>query len=124
MLRIARVQVRERRFAPFVRLEVGAAMPRELVDFLVHELSLRSDQDVYRVPHVVELAPLAKTLRHASAPPAATLRVEKYVCRTSSSLRHALFQAHDRLLVASSRSLYPCVCPALQSPFESLFTTD
>ena len=59
------LQVRERRFAPFVRLEVEADMPLELTEFLVHELSLRLDQDVYRVPQVVELEQLSRTLRYA-----------------------------------------------------------
>lgn len=59
-------EVRERRFAPFVRLEVEADMPRDLTEFLVHRLSLKPDQDVYRVPHVLDLEQLSKTTRCAS----------------------------------------------------------
>ena len=63
--RLCGLQVRERRFAPFVRLEVEADMPAELIAFLVHELSLSREQDVYRVPQVLELEQLAKTTRCA-----------------------------------------------------------
>ena len=59
------VQVRERRFAPFVRLEVQADMPLDLTEFLVHELSLTLEQDVYRVPEVLDLEQLARTTRCA-----------------------------------------------------------
>ena len=60
-----RMQVRERRFAPFVRLEVQASMPLDLTEFLVHELSLTLEQDVYRVPQVLDLEQLARTTRCA-----------------------------------------------------------
>jgi polyphosphate kinase len=56
-------EMRERRFAPFVRLEVEADMPPELTAFLVHELSLSMEQDVFRVPQVLELEQLARTTR-------------------------------------------------------------
>jgi polyphosphate kinase len=58
-------EVRERRFAPFVRLEVEADMPKELMEFLVHRLALKLEQDVYRMPQVLDLEQLAKTTRCA-----------------------------------------------------------
>lgn len=59
-------EVRERRFAPFVRLEVEADMPAELTEELAHELELNMEQDVYRVPQVLDLEQLAKVSRCAS----------------------------------------------------------
>ncbi len=48
------------RFAPFVRLEVEAAMPSELVALLTHELNLEAAQNVLRVDCLLSLADLAK----------------------------------------------------------------
>ena len=75
------MQVRERRFAPFVRLEVQADMPLDLTEFLVHELSLTLEQDVYRVPEVLDLEQLARTTRCASAE-------RLWVCARTSPLHH------------------------------------
>jgi polyphosphate kinase len=58
-------EVRERRFAPFVRLEVEADMPKELIEFLVHRLAIKLEQDVYRLPQVLDFEQLAKTTRCA-----------------------------------------------------------
>ncbi len=48
LLEMISEELRERRFAPVVRLEVEAAMPDEMVEFLRSELELDA-QDVYRV---------------------------------------------------------------------------
>ncbi|CAD7699106.1 unnamed protein product [Ostreobium quekettii] len=47
-------ELRERRFAPFVRLEVDAKMPSDLAEFLAAELDLNYGQDVYRMEGLVE----------------------------------------------------------------------
>ncbi|GMH42263.1 hypothetical protein BSKO_10182 [Bryopsis sp. KO-2023] len=47
-------ELRERRFAPFVRLEVDVSMPKDLTELLAFELSLDNDLDVYRVPSLVQ----------------------------------------------------------------------
>lgn len=43
------VQMRERKFAPFVRLEVDCDTPPEVVQKLKSELGLPSNHDLYRV---------------------------------------------------------------------------
>jgi polyphosphate kinase len=42
-------QMRELRFAPFVRLEVDCDMPLEVVQRLTMELGLRDKDDVYTI---------------------------------------------------------------------------
>lgn len=47
-------ELRERRFAPIVRLEVEKAMPRDVCDLLMRELGLSTD-DLYRVDGALDL---------------------------------------------------------------------
>lgn len=49
LLEMINDEMRERKFAPFVRLEVDCDMPDEMVQKLANELSLSSTDDVYRV---------------------------------------------------------------------------
>jgi polyphosphate kinase len=91
-------EVRERRFAPFVRLEVEADMPPDLTEFLVHELALKMEQDVYRVPQVLDLEHLAKVVRCA---PLCLLGVAADVL---PKLAAALLQREVGMLCAAWRS--------------------
>lgn len=54
LLSMIAAELRERKFAPFVRLEVNEGAPDDLIDLLTSELHLDFDQDVYKVPHMVE----------------------------------------------------------------------
>ena len=47
LLELIAEEVRERMFAPFVRLEVQAGTPAPLVDLLAEELELNRERDVY-----------------------------------------------------------------------------
>eukprot|EP00873_Tetraselmis_striata_P018549 jgi/Tetstr1/438813/TSEL_027322.t1 len=51
-------ELRERRFAPFVRLEVDAAMPTDLVSLICSELQLNLEEEVYLIPGMLALADL------------------------------------------------------------------
>jgi len=48
-------ELRERRFAPIVRIEVGRNMPREVRDLLMRELSLNKE-DVYEIAGDMDLS--------------------------------------------------------------------
>lgn len=48
-------ELRERRFAPIVRLETDQGMPKEISDLLMRELSL-TENDVYRVDGTLDLS--------------------------------------------------------------------
>jgi len=50
-------ELKARRFAGVVRLEVSADMPEELCDWLAHQLEVGPD-DIYRTPHMLGLADL------------------------------------------------------------------
>jgi len=59
LLRMISEELRERRFAPVVRLEVDRAMPEEVRDLLQRELSLEP-VDVYEVDGLLDLGDLAR----------------------------------------------------------------
>jgi polyphosphate kinase len=59
LLQMISDELRERRFAPPVRLEVDAAMPDDVVDLLCSELDLDPALDVYRVRGLINYADLA-----------------------------------------------------------------
>ena len=58
LLQMISDEIRERRFAPPVRLEVEDAMPDEVVDLLCSELDLDPTLDVYRVRGLLNYADL------------------------------------------------------------------
>ncbi|MDH3733540.1 MAG: polyphosphate kinase 1 [Gemmatimonadota bacterium] len=57
LLRVISEELRERRFAPVVRLEVESSTPEEVRDFLLRELGLESE-DLYEIPGLMGLASL------------------------------------------------------------------
>lgn len=59
------IQMRERKFAPFVRLEVDCEMPSDMVDRLTEELQLVRD-DVYRICGPMALGGEASVGAHSS----------------------------------------------------------
>ncbi len=62
LLEMISEEVRERMFAPFVRLEVQRGMPTPLVSLLTEELDLTPETDVYHIDSLLELADF-KSLR-------------------------------------------------------------
>jgi len=63
LLEMMSEEVRDRRFASFVRLEVQDTMPPHIVKQLVEELDGLSFDDVYMSPHA---APLGRDLHSAT----------------------------------------------------------
>ena len=59
LLQMISEELRERRFAPVVRLEVDAGMPPHLVELLRNELALE-DRDVYRVRGIIDFTDVAR----------------------------------------------------------------
>lgn len=57
LLELISEELRERRFAPVVRLEVDSEMPRPVVELLKEELNL-GDEDVYRVDGFIDFTDL------------------------------------------------------------------
>lgn len=57
LLRMISEELRERRFAPVVRLEVEPSTPDEVRDFLLRELGLE-DEDLYEIPGLMALSGL------------------------------------------------------------------
>jgi polyphosphate kinase len=83
-------ELRERRFAPIVRLEVEAGMPPDVRTLLMRELGLK-EQDVYEVPGEIDLTDL-----HAIADlDRPDLRYEPWEPVVPERLRHA-GEAADR----------------------------
>ncbi len=58
LLEMISEELRERRFAPVVRLEVDEALPRPVLALLLDELELDED-DVYRVPGLIDFTDVA-----------------------------------------------------------------
>ncbi len=56
-------ELRNRRFAPIVRLEVDAAMSPELLGWLVQEMSVDAERDIYRTAAPLGLADLRQLAR-------------------------------------------------------------
>lgn len=59
LLQMISEELRERRFAPVVRLEVDSGMPHHLVELLRNELALE-DKDVYRVRGIIDFTDAAR----------------------------------------------------------------
>lgn len=57
LLELISEELRERRFAPVVRLEVDSDMPRPVIELLKDELNI-GDEDVYRVDGFIDFADL------------------------------------------------------------------
>ncbi len=58
LLALIESELRDRRFAPIVRLEVGADMPQALRGMLAAELGLKEESDVFEVPGLLALRDL------------------------------------------------------------------
>lgn len=67
LLEMMAEEVRERMFAPFVRLEVRAGAPADLVDLLTEELELNATRDVYHVESLLDLSDLRTLAPEAEA---------------------------------------------------------
>jgi polyphosphate kinase len=78
LLEMIAEEVRERMFAPFVRLEVQQGTPSELVDLLVHELQLNAERDVYNIESLLDLAAL-KTLNVSNDSNLSKFKFPKYI---------------------------------------------
>jgi len=58
LLEMIAEEVRERMFAPFVRLEVLQGTPNDLVNLLTNELELNAERDVYHIESLLDLSDL------------------------------------------------------------------
>ena len=94
LLEMIAEEVRERMFAPFVRLEVQQGTPSELVDLLVHELQLNAERDVYTIESLLDLAAL-KTLNVSNDSSLSKHRFPKYI-PVSSKLASVSDHAEDK----------------------------
>ena len=78
LLEMIAEEVRERMFAPFVRLEVQQGTPSDLVDLLTQELDLNAERDVYHIESILDLSHL-KSLKISSDVSLGDLKFPKYV---------------------------------------------
>lgn len=60
LLEMIEAELRDRRFAPVVRLEVSASTPEEMRNYLVRELHFSGRQDVYEIPDMLGLRDIAQ----------------------------------------------------------------
>lgn len=60
LLEMIEAELRDRRFAPVVRLEVTANTPESMRDYLVRELHFSGPQDVYEIPGILGIGDISE----------------------------------------------------------------
>lgn len=79
LLEVIEEELRNRRFAPIVRLETTDTISQELLDWLIEELELRRDLDVYHTDTLVGMADLSQL---------ASVDMPKYQFKPHSPVTH------------------------------------
>jgi polyphosphate kinase len=85
LLELIRTELRERKFAPVVRLEVGRDMPQQLRDYLAMNLGLTDSSDIAEVDEIFGRRDLAEFARL----PIAALRYPSHIPADHRRLRDA-----------------------------------
>ncbi len=85
LLELIRAELRERKFAPVVRLEVGRDMPQQLRDYLAKNLGLTDSSDIAEVDELMSRRDLAEIARL----PIASLRYPLHTPADHRRLRDA-----------------------------------